>query len=70
MNIYLARNPRKSPLQQFTQRHFFTSLTRHPDDYQSLHGLLRPTIPQVVEKLLNCGLNALLLSPQAPCHFD
>jgi hypothetical protein len=37
---------------------------------QSLHGLLRPTIPQVVEKLLNCGLNALLQSPQAPCHFD
>ena len=75
MNIYRARNPRKSPLWQCTHRHFSSFLARYPDAYQPRHGPLRPTIPQVVDKFLkcgtlergfarircdNCGLNALL----------
>ncbi len=55
MNIYRARNPRKSPLWQCTHRHFSTFLARYPEDHQPRHGLLRPTIPQVVDKFLNCG---------------
>jgi hypothetical protein len=58
MQPYRARNPRHSPLWQCARRHFATFLEIYPHDYQPRLGPLRPVIPQVVHKFLDCGLPA------------
>ena len=55
MQLYRARNPKKSPLWQCAHRHFATFIEIYPQDYQPRLGPLRPVIPQVVRKFLDCG---------------
>ena len=55
MHLYRARNPRKSPLWQCAHRHFATFVENYPHDYQPRLGPLRPVIPQVPHKFLDCG---------------
>ena len=55
MHTYRARNPRRSPLWQCAHRHFATFVELYPRDYQPRLGPLRPVIPQVVHKFLDCG---------------
>ena len=55
MQLYRARNPRKSPLWQCAHRHFAEFVAIYPHDYQPRLGPLRPVIPQVVQKFLDCG---------------
>jgi len=55
MQTYRARNPRHSPLWQCAHRHFATFVETYPRNYQPRLGPLRPVIPQVVHKFLDCG---------------
>ena len=55
MQVYRARNPRKSPLWQCAHRHYEEFEEVYPEQYQPRYGLLRPVIPQVVHKFLECG---------------
>jgi hypothetical protein len=55
MQTYRARNPRKSPLWQCVHRHFDEFLELYPVAYQPRYGSLRPVIPEVVRKFLDCG---------------
>ena len=55
MQLYRARNPRRSPLWQCAHRHFAEFVATYPHDYQPRLGPLRPVIPQVVHKFLECG---------------
>ena len=55
MQLYRASNPRKSPLWQCAHRHFAEFVEIYPHDYQPRLGPLRPVIPQVVHKFLDCG---------------
>jgi hypothetical protein len=55
MQVYRARNPRKSPLWQCARRHYEEFEQAYPDKYQPRYGILRPIIPEVVHKFLNCG---------------
>ena len=55
MHLYRARNPRKSPLWQCVHRHFASFVELYPQEYQPRLGPLRPVIPQVVHKFLECG---------------
>jgi len=55
MQLYRARNQKKSPLWQCVHRHFGEFVELYQDDYQPDLGPLRPVIPQVVHKFLDCG---------------
>jgi hypothetical protein len=55
MQVYRARNPRKSPLWQCVHRHFADFLDLYPEQYAPRYGFLRPIIPEVVRKFLDCG---------------
>lgn len=52
---YRARRPKASPLWQCLSRHFDTFLEIYEERYQPRYGHLRPVIPEVVRKFLECG---------------
>ena len=53
--VYRPRRPRQSPLWQCLTRHFDSFQAVYEERYQSRHGFLRPIIPEVVNKFLDCG---------------
>jgi len=53
--VYRPRKPRASPLWQCLTRHFDTFQAVYEKRYQSRHGYLRPIIPEVVNKFMDCG---------------
>ena len=55
MQLQRTRNPRRSPLWQCAHRHFAKFVATYPHDYQPRLGPLRPVVPQVVHKFLDCG---------------
>jgi len=55
MQTYRARNPKISPLWQCANRHYDQFEELYPEQYQTRYGLLRPIIPEVVHKYLDCG---------------
>lgn len=55
MQVYRARNPKKSPLWQCANRHYDQFEEAYPEQYQPRYGRLRPIIPEVVHKFLDCG---------------
>jgi hypothetical protein len=55
MQVYRARNPKKSPLWQCAHRHYDQFDRLYEELYQPRYGLLRPIIPEVVHKFLDCG---------------
>ena len=55
MQVYRARNPKKSPLWQIAHRHYDEFEAAYPEAYQPRYGVLRRTIPEVVHKFLECG---------------
>ena len=55
MQTYRARNPKKSPLWQCAHRHYHQFEEVYPERYQRRYGILRPIIPEVVHKFLECG---------------
>ena len=55
MQVYRARNPKESPLWQCAHRHYNEFEAVYPEQYQLRYGLLRPIIPEVVHKFLECG---------------
>ena len=55
MQVYRARNPKKSLLWQIANRHYDEFEAAYPEVYQPRYGALRPTIPEVVHKFLECG---------------
>ncbi len=55
MQVYRARNPKKSPLWQCAHRHYDEFEEAYPEQYQPRYGRLRPIIPEVVHKFLDCG---------------
>lgn len=55
MQLYHARNPKKSPLWQCVHRHFDEFVDIYPNQYAPNVDPLRPIIPEVIHKLLDCG---------------
>ena len=55
MQVYRARNPKKSPLWQCANRHYAEFEEVYPEAYQPRYGILRPIISEVVHKFLDCG---------------
>jgi hypothetical protein len=55
MQVNRARNPKKSPLWQCAHRHYDEFEEVYPEKYQPRYGILRPVIPEVVQKFLGCG---------------
>ena len=55
MQVYRARNPKKSLLWQIAHRHYDEFEAAYPEAYQPRYGALRPIIPEVVHKFLECG---------------
>ncbi|HPC62329.1 MAG TPA: transposase [Verrucomicrobiota bacterium] len=55
MQLYRARNPKQSPLWQCAHRHYAEFEEVYPEQYQPRYGFLRPIIPEVVHKFLDCG---------------
>jgi len=53
--VYRARKPKASPLWQCLSGHFDTFLADYEERYQPRYGFLRPIIPEVVNKFLDCG---------------
>ena len=53
--VYRARKPKSSPLWQCLSRHFDAFLDAYEEHYQPHYGFLRPVIPDVVRKFLDCG---------------
>ena len=53
--VYRPRRPRQSPLWQCLSGHFDAFLEAYEERYQSRYGFLRPIIPEVVNKFLDCG---------------
>jgi len=53
--VYRARKPKTSPLWQCLSQHFDTFLDAYEKRYQPRYGFLRPIIPEVVDKFLDCG---------------
>ena len=53
--VYRARKPKASPLWQCLSRHFDAFLAGYEERYQPRYGFLRPIIPEVVNKFLDCG---------------
>jgi hypothetical protein len=56
MQSYRVKNPRKSPLWQCARRHFDEVVALYPEHYEPRYGRLRPIIPEVVQKFLDCGV--------------
>ena len=54
--VYRPRRPKESPLWQCLSRHFDAFLEGYEGRYQSRYGFLRPIIPEVVNKFLDCGV--------------
>jgi len=52
---YRARKPKASPLWQCLSRHFDAFLAGYRERHQPRYGFLRPIIPEVVNKFLDCG---------------
>jgi len=52
---YRQRKPRVSPLWQCLSRHFHAFLAAYEQRFQPRYGFLRPIIPEVVDKFLDCG---------------
>ena len=55
MQVYRARNPKQSPLWQCAHRHYNDFEEIYPEAYQPRYGSLRPIVPEVVHKFLECG---------------
>ena len=55
MKPYRQRKPRASPLWQCLSRHFAAFLAGYERHFQPRYGFLRPIIPEVVDKFLDCG---------------
>ena len=55
MQAYRARKPKASPLWQCLFRHFDAFLDTYEERYQPRYGFLRPIVPEVVNKFLDCG---------------
>ena len=55
MQVYRARNPKKSLLWQCARRHYDQFAEIYPEAYQPRYGILRSIIPEVVHKFLDCG---------------
>lgn len=55
MQLYRARNPKKSPLWQILSRHFEEFVQIYPEVYGPQLGSFRSIIPDVVGKFLDCG---------------
>jgi hypothetical protein len=53
--VYRARKPKASPLWQCLSRYFDAFLAFYEARYQPRYGFLRPIIPEVVNKFLDCG---------------
>ena len=53
--VYRARKHTASPLWQCINSHFDDFLLTYPDKYEHKLGFLRPVIPKVVMKFLDCG---------------
>jgi len=53
--VYRARKPRISPLWRCIDRHFEDFLAVYDLKYESRMGYLRPIIPKVINKYLDCG---------------
>jgi hypothetical protein len=53
--VYRPRRPKASPLWQCLQEHFDRFLDAYEERYQPRYGFLRPIIPEVVNKFLDCG---------------
>jgi len=52
---YRPRKPRASPLWQCLSRYFHAFLAAYEQHFQSRYGFLRPIIPEVVDKFMDCG---------------
>ena len=55
MQLYRSRKTRASPLWQCLSRHFHAFLAAYEQRFQPHFGFLRPIIPEVVDKFLDCG---------------
>ena len=53
--VYRPRRPRQSALWQCLSGHFDGFLAAYEERYQPRYGFLRPIIPEVVNKFLDCG---------------
>jgi hypothetical protein len=53
--VYRARKPTASPLWKCINGHFDDFLLAYSDKYEYKLGFLRPVIPKVVTKFLDCG---------------
>jgi len=53
--VYRSRRPKASPLWQCLSGHFDAFLELYEEQYQPRYGFLRPIIPEVVNKFLDCG---------------
>ena len=53
--VYRPRRPKASPLWQCLYDHFDAFLDAYNERYQPRLGFLRPIIPEVVNKFLDCG---------------
>jgi hypothetical protein len=52
---YRSRKPKASPLWQCLFRHVDVFLGQYEKCYRKRYGFLRPIIPEVVNKFLDCG---------------
>ena len=55
MQLYRPRQPHISPLWQCLKRHFDAFCAGYEARFQPRYGFLRPIIPEVVGKFLDCG---------------
>jgi len=55
VQAYRPRKPKASPLWQCLSRHFDAFLKNYEQHFQPRYGFLRPIIPEVVNKFLDCG---------------
>ncbi len=55
LNGYRVRKPKTSPLWQCLDQHFDGFLVGYEHRFQPRYGYLRPIIPEVVSKFLDCG---------------
>jgi len=55
LNGYRVRKPKTSPLWQCLDQHFDTFLASYEQRFQPRYGYLRPIIPEVVSKFMDCG---------------
>jgi len=55
LKVYRARKPKESPLWQCLSVYFDAFLAGYEERYQPRYGFLRPVIPEVVNKFLDCG---------------